>query len=167
MKNNEGYMNIAIATALKAKSEGGVAIGAVLVDRTTGNVIATGGSMVAVTHDPTAHAEINCMRIASQLIESDCLFDYVLYSTLEPCHMCLSASAWARVPLIYFGAYRKNVDATLFDIKDNYSAEEEAARMNLREDIDMKVIGGIQEEECTQLLANHVELPHHVSMKSS
>src|SRR5690606_23618639 len=99
---------------------------------------------------------------ASQLIKNDCLFEYVLYSTLEPCHMCLSASAWAKVPLIYFGAYRKNVDADLFDIKDNYSAEEEADRMNLREDIDMKVIGGINEEECTQLRGNHNETPHAV-----
>jgi tRNA(Arg) A34 adenosine deaminase TadA len=120
--------------------------------------------MVAITHDPTAHAEINAIRKASTLLWTDDLFGLTLYSTLEPCHMCLSAAAWARIPRVFFGAYRKDVDETLFDIKGDFSDEEEGKRMNLRENINMRVVGGIREEACALLLAAHSELPHHGSV---
>lgn len=161
MKRHEEYMNEAIAVASTTKANGGVAIGAVLVDHGSGLIVSTGGSLVAATHDPTAHAEINAIRKAADLLRTDDLFGLTLYSTLEPCHMCLSAAAWARIPRVYFGAYKKDVDATLFDIKGDFSDEEEGLRMNLREGISMDVIGGIQEEACAQLLATHNELPHH------
>lgn len=158
-------MNIAIKAALEARRKGGVPIGAVLVDSLTGDVITTGGSMVAVTHDPTAHAEVIAIRKAAELLSTDDLFGYTLYSTLEPCHMCLSAAAWARIPRVFFGAYRKDVDATLFDIKGDFSDEEEGKRMNLREGVDMKVIGGILEDTCAALLSGHDEQPHHVTQR--
>lgn len=154
-------MDLAIDIAKTAKREGGVAIGAVLVDNVSGKVISTGGSMAAITHDPTAHAEVNSIRTASAILQTDDLFNYTLYSTLEPCHMCLSAAAWARIPRIFFGAYKRDVDETLFDIKGDFSDEEEGRRMNLRENTSMNVIGGIQEAACTNLLVNHHEKPHH------
>jgi len=161
------YMDEAISIAKKAKANGGVAIGAILVDNVSGNIISTGGSMVAVTHDPTAHAEVTAIRRAAELLGTDDLFNFTLYSTLEPCHMCLSAAAWARIPRVFFGAYKKDVDATLFDIKGDFSDEEEAKRMNLREDVEMSVVGGIEEYACAQLLASHIELPHHPVPESS
>lgn len=154
-------MDLAIDVAQTTQRNGGVAIGAVLVNRLSGKVISTGGSMVAHTHDPTAHAEINAIRTASALLQSDDLFNFTLYSTLEPCHMCLSAAAWARIPRVFFGAYKKDVDETLFDIKGEFSDEEEGKRMNLRENIGMNVIGGVNRRACAQLLASHYELPHH------
>lgn len=60
------YMQAAIREANKARAEGGVAIGAVLVSKTTGEIISAGGSLVSITRDPTAHAEINCIRAASK-----------------------------------------------------------------------------------------------------
>lgn len=161
MKSHEEYMDQAIEIARLAKSNGGVAIGAILVDNRTGLVAASGGSMVAVTHDPTAHAEINAIRKVAAMLESDDLFNFTLYSTLEPCHMCLSAAAWARIPRVLFGAYKHDVDATLFDIKGDFSDEEEGKRMNLRENINMSVIGGVNESACAALLVAHTELPHH------
>lgn len=161
MNSHEAYMQQAIEIANTSKANGGVAIGAVLVDSISGAVVSTGGSMVAVTRDPTAHAEVNAIRKAAELLETDDLFNFTLYSTLEPCHMCLSAAAWARIPRIFFGAYRKDVDETLFDIKGDFSDEEEGSRMNLRENIGMKVVGGICERACADLLASHYELPHH------
>lgn len=155
-------MNAAIEIAHQAHSNGGVAIGAILVDSETGNVVSTGGSIVALAHDPTAHAEINAIREAAKGLNTDDLFNLTLYSTLEPCHMCLSAAAWARIPRIFFGAYRKDVDETLFDIKGDFSDEEEGKRMNLRENVSMQVVGGIQEQACADLLKTHHELPHHV-----
>lgn len=163
MKSHDDYMGEAIEIAHHAKDSGGVAIGSLLVDSISGNVISTGGSMVSVTHDPTAHAEVIAIRRAAEVLGTDDLFDLTLYSTLEPCHMCLSAAAWARIPRVYFGAYRKDVDETLFDIKGNFSDEREGERMNLRENVTMDVVGGIQEDACAKLLADHYEAPHHAN----
>jgi tRNA(adenine34) deaminase len=161
MQSNEEYMRLAVQAAIKSQQQGGVAIGAVLVDSQTGDVVAVGSSRVALAKDPTAHAEINAIRAAAQKLGTDDLFNLTLYSTLEPCHMCLSASAWARIPRLFFGAYRKDVDETLFDIRGDFSDEQEGARMNLRENLSMQVIGGVLEAECAQLLTAYHEEPKH------
>ncbi|HUB94212.1 MAG TPA: nucleoside deaminase [Verrucomicrobiae bacterium] len=161
MDKNKEYMTAAIQAAEAAKSEGGVAIGAVLVDDTTGSIVASGGSIVGITHDPTSHAEVNCIRAASKRLNSDDLYGYTLYSTLEPCHMCLSAAAWARIQKVYFGAFRKDVDESLFDIKGKFSDEQEAARMNLRENFQMEVHGGVLEDACAKLLGTYHDRAKH------
>lgn len=164
MDRHQKYMKLAIEAAEDAREEGGVAIGAVLIEDSSGNVISSGGSTVRITHDPTSHAEINCIRSACKELQTDDLFGYTLYSTLEPCHMCLSAVAWARIPNLYFGAYRKDVDETLFDINGKFSDEKEAQRMNLREKSKMKVYGGILEQECAKLLGSYHEFSRHSSI---
>jgi len=166
MKDNEWYMQRAVEAAKHAEQTGGVAIGAVLVDRSHGEIVAAGGSVVGLTHDPTAHAEINAIRNAAQRLETDDLYNFALFSTLEPCHMCLSAAAWARIPELYFGAYRKDVDESLFDIKGDFSDEVEGGRMNLREKTSMRVQGGILEKECAALLATYHDSPHHGGLRA-
>lgn len=148
-------MRLAIAAAKKSKAMGGTPIGAILIHEPTGKLVSAGESVVGVVKDPTAHAEINCIRSASHQLKTDNLFDYTLYSTLEPCHMCLSAAAWARIPRIYFGAYRKDVNPDLFDIKTLTSDEMEAPNMNLRENITMRVQGGVLETDCASLLKDY------------
>jgi tRNA(Arg) A34 adenosine deaminase TadA len=160
-RTNETYMLKAIAAAKQAQHEHGVPIGAVLVEQASGEVVATGGSLVDVSKDPTAHAEVNCIRAAAKKLGTDDLYNYTLYSTLEPCHMCLSAAAWAKIPRVFFGAYRKDVDENLFDIKGQFSDEQEAARMNLRENTTMVVTGGVLEADCAKLLARHHEQSRH------
>lgn len=154
----EDYMHQAIEAALQAEAAGGVAIGAVLVHTASGQVVSSGGSEVMVRKDPTAHAEICCIREAARSLNTPHLGDYTLYSTLEPCHMCLSAAAWAQIPLLYFGAYRKDVDPSLFDINGSFSDEAEANRMNLRAPITMRVEGGILEADCAKLLEGYPDL---------
>lgn len=165
MEKNKKYMHAAIAAANEAKTEGGVAIGAVLVADATGEIVASGGSIVGVTHDPTSHAEVNCIRSACKQLNTDDLYGHTLYSTLEPCHMCLSAAAWARIQNVYFGAYRKDVDESLFDIKGQFSDEQEAARMNLRENTQMQVHGGVLEDECANLLGSYHDRARHSMAK--
>lgn len=155
-------MDLAIAAAKDAATKGGVAIGAALFNE-KGEIVSIGGSFVAISKDPTAHAEVNCIRTAAKLANSDDLYGLTLYSTLEPCHMCLSAAAWARIKTIYFGAYRKDVDASLFDIQGNFSDETEALRMNLREAVGMEAHGGIRESECAALLVSYNDQPHHAT----
>jgi tRNA(Arg) A34 adenosine deaminase TadA len=157
-------MHRAIEAAHHAQNDGGVAIGAVLVDDATRKIIAEGGSVVGVAHDPTAHAEINCIRLAAKKLDRDDLFGHTLYSTLEPCQMCLSAAAWAKIAHVYFGAYRKEVDPNLFET-DNIQDEVEATHMNLREPTGMEVHGGILEAECAALLSGYHESPKHSAQK--
>jgi len=157
---HDAFMRQAITTAQAAQKDGGVAIGAVLVHAATGKVVATGESLVGITKDPTSHAEINCIRTASKQLHTDDLYDYTLYCTLEPCSMCLGAAAWARIPHVYFGAYRKDVDASLFDT-DTPNDEARAPHMNLREATSMQVQGGILEHECASLLAGYHDRAKH------
>lgn len=161
MKPHDEYMRAAIAAAQQSLASGGAPIGAVLVDRTGGEIVASGGSMVGPTKDPTAHAEINAIREASGIFHTDDLFGLALFSTLEPCHMCLSAAAWARIPRVVFGAYKHDVDPSLFDIKGDFSDEQEGGRMNLRERVSMEVLGGILEDECAELLAGYHDHARH------
>lgn len=158
--NHEFYISKAIEIAKISQKSGGVAIGAVLVDK-SGKTVAEGMSNVGITKDPTSHAEVNCIRSLSQQINNDDLFAYTLYCTLEPCHMCLSAAAWAKINEVYFGAYRKDVDESLFDIIGGIDVEQEARRMNLRENIKMKAEGGILEIECAKLLKGYHEVPRY------
>lgn len=161
LKQHEEYMLAAIEAARQAKIDGGAAIGAVLVNPADNTIVARGESLVGVAKDPTAHAEINAIRELSQRIGSDDLYGYVLYSTLEPCHMCLSAAAWARICEVYFGAYRSDVDQNLFETVNGRDDEDEASRMNLREKARMQVQGGILGKDCAGLLAGYHDGPHH------
>lgn len=76
-----------------------------------GSVIAQGDRVVAATHntvwlttDPTAHAEVNCIRAAAQSLKTIALTGCTLYTTTEPCPMCLSAIHWAKIEKVVFGA---------------------------------------------------------------
>lgn len=151
LKSNEYFMEQAIRVAKETQKAGGFSIGAVLINTKTGKTLSLGGSTVGLTKDPTSHAEINCIRQASAKIDSDNLSGYTLYSTLEPCQMCLSAAAWARISNVYFGAYRKDVDKNLFDT-ENINDEEQAKYMHIFGDTKMHVQGGILEKECANLL---------------
>ena len=102
------YMEIAknCANIGIEKGEGGP-FGAVIVDK-SGNVISKGNNIVIKTKDPTAHAEIVAIREACKKLNSYDLSEYVLYTTAEPCPMCLSAIIWANIKEVYYGCSRKD-----------------------------------------------------------
>ena len=97
-------MAMALDQARAAATRGEVPVGAVIVDA-TGVVLASAGNETRATHDPSAHAEIVAIRRACAALKSDRLIDCDLYVTLEPCPMCATAIAFARVRRVYFGAY--------------------------------------------------------------
>lgn len=104
----------------KAKStylnnEGGP-FGAVIVDEQD-NVLAVASNQVIKKNDPTAHAEIEAIREACKKINSYDLSNCTIYSTCEPCPMCLSAIIWSNIKNVYFGATRK--DAEDIGFRDN------------------------------------------------
>lgn len=86
-----------------ARGEGGP-FGAVMVDTSTGKVIARAHNMVLQTNDPTAHAEVNCIRMACAKLGRFDLSDCTLYSSCQPCPMCFGAIHWAKIPVCYYSA---------------------------------------------------------------
>lgn len=94
--------------------------GAVLVK--DGRIIGEGWNQVTSTNDPTAHAEVVAIRNASKNINDFNLEGAVLYTSCEPCPMCLAAAYWARVDRIYFGNSRK--EAALHKFDDDFIYQE-------------------------------------------
>lgn len=108
------FMRIAIEESRKNLSSGkGGPFGAVIVRN--GEVIARAHNEVLQTNDPTMHAEINAIRIASKKLNTFDLSDCELYTSCEPCPMCLAAIIWAKIKRYYFGNTRKDAAEIGFD----------------------------------------------------
>ena len=115
------FMRAAIAEAEKGlrKQDGGP-FGAVIVR--DGKIIARAHNEVVKNSDPTCHAEIQAIRKASKRLKRFELSDCEIYSSCEPCPMCLAAVYWARIPRLFFGATRDDAAAIGFDDAKIYAA---------------------------------------------
>ena len=80
-----------------------------------GRIVGEGANSVTATNDPTAHAEVNAIRAAAQALGTFSLAGCELYSSCEPCPMCLAAAYWARVDAVYFGASASDAARAGFD----------------------------------------------------
>ena len=80
-----------------------------------GAIIARGNNRVTSTNDPTAHAEVTAIREACASLKTFQLGDCELYTSCEPCPMCLSAIYWARIPRVFYGNTRGDAAAIGFD----------------------------------------------------
>lgn len=102
-KKLESFMQLAIQAAQETmRRDAGGPFGAVITDP-AGQVIAAAGNRVQETHDPTAHAEMNAIRIACAALGTPDLSGCTLYATGYPCPMCLSAILWANIKTVYYG----------------------------------------------------------------
>jgi guanine deaminase len=120
-----------------------------------GSLIVKDDEVVAVTHntvwqttDPTAHAEVNCIRAAAKALNTIFLHGCTLYSTTEPCPMCLAASHWAKVDRVVFGA--TIADAAEAGFKELFVAAQDLCKMGRSH---LKVESGLLREECAALFA--------------
>ena len=96
-------MNLAVSEARKTMNENiGGPFGAVIVDKNN-KVIAISSNTVLGSHDPTAHAEINAIRKAGEVLGTHDLSGCKLYATGYPCPMCISAIIWANIHDVYYG----------------------------------------------------------------
>ncbi|MDK2978555.1 MAG: guanine deaminase [Bacteroidales bacterium] len=120
MMNNEEFMREAIKLSLNNINEGGGPFGAVIVK--DGEIIARGANRVTANNDPTAHAEINAIREATKKLSTFDLSGCQIYSSCEPCPMCLGAIYWARLDKIYFA--NTKTDARDIDFDDSFIYEE-------------------------------------------
>ena len=118
---------IALADASVATREGGP-FGAVIVR--DGRIVGEGANRVTTGHDPTAHAEIVAIRDACRRLANFSLEGCVIYTSCEPCPMCLSAIYWARLSRIVYGNTRE--DAARIGFDDELIYREVALAMNER-----------------------------------
>ncbi|MCV9388865.1 nucleoside deaminase [Reichenbachiella ulvae] len=108
------FMQEAIALAIQSVNEknGGPFAALVVKD---GKVIGKGHNTVTSSYDPTAHAEVNAIRDACQNIQDFQLMDCDIYTTCEPCPMCLGAIYWARPKAIYYASTKQDAAKAGFD----------------------------------------------------
>jgi tRNA(adenine34) deaminase len=142
------FMQRALSEAAKSYENNEVPVGAVIVDTQTNKIISACGNFMENSADPTAHAEINALRMACKLKGNSRLPECDLYVTLEPCPMCAQAMSFARIRRVYYGAYDikgggVEHGAKIFDAASCHHKPE--------------IYGGIMEQESALLLKNFFE----------
>lgn len=114
------FMQMAINLAKENIKNGGGPFGAVIVK--DGEIVATGVNRVTSNQDPTAHAEVQAIRAACQKLNTFVLAGCEIYSSCEPCPMCLGAIYWSRMSKLYFAASKD--DAASVDFSDAFIYQE-------------------------------------------
>ena len=128
MDNNKKFMMRAIELSKKSINEGGGPFGCVIIK--DNSIIAEGYNQVTMSNDPTAHAEIVTIRKACKILKTFNLNNFEIFTSCEPCPMCLSAIYWSRISKIYYGNSRK--DAALIDFDDEHIYNELKLDINQR-----------------------------------
>lgn len=114
LEKHQYFIGRAIALAAQGmESNSGGPFGAVVVK--DGEIIAEGHNQVTSTNDPTAHAEVVAIREACKKLGTFQLDDCIVYTSCEPCPMCLGAIYWARPKMVYYGCNREDAAAIGFD----------------------------------------------------
>ncbi|MGD0961111.1 MAG: nucleoside deaminase [Methylomonas sp.] len=110
---HQDFLQQAVDLAARNAAAGGGPFAALIVKER--RIIATGVNRVTADHDPTAHAEVTAIRSACQSLRHFQLSDCILYSSCEPCPMCLGAVYWARLSAVYYACDHIQAAAAGFD----------------------------------------------------
>lgn len=134
--NDEYFMKKAFSEALLAYEIGEVPVGAVVVSK--GKIIARAHNLTETLNDVTAHAEMQAITAAANLLGGKYLNDCILYVTLEPCTMCAGALAWSQIGKVVYGASDEKKGYKKFASKVFHPKTE--------------IVGGILEVECAEII---------------
>lgn len=147
MDENNPFMQKAIASALEGiqKNHGGP-FGACIVHKQ--KIVAVTHNTVLKDRDPTCHAEINAIRQACSKLNTHILSDCELFTTAEPCPMCLAAIYWARIPCIHIGTDKST--AANFGFDDAFFYEELLIPSSSKH---IQVHRKIMEQECADVFS--------------
>jgi len=115
---NNVFLELAIAESRLSVEKGSSPFGAVIIKNN--EVIACAHNSVVFDNDPTAHAEINAIRQACNKLNTFDLSECILYSSCEPCPMCLGAIKWANIRYVYYAASQQDADMIGFRDKKMY-----------------------------------------------
>lgn len=117
-EKDKAYIRQAIEVSRRARASGNNPFGSILVSK-DGTVLLEQGNIEITEQDPTAHAEISLVRAASKLYSKEFLWDCTLYSTAEPCVMCIGGIYWGNIGRVVFGiTERQLLDLTGSDEKN-------------------------------------------------
>jgi tRNA(Arg) A34 adenosine deaminase TadA len=152
-KKNIEFINKAIENS--NNSDGGP-FGAVITKNDI--IIADGNNKVTIDNDPTAHAEIVAIRNACKELNDFNLSECVLYTSCEPCPMCLSAIYWSRIPVVYYANTRQ--DAASIDFDDQKIYDEISKNIEDRE-VKMIHIENTNAYETFQNWKNNLDKVHY------
>jgi tRNA(adenine34) deaminase len=144
--DDERFMRDAILVATENGRDPSLSpIGCVIV--VEGTILAARRNLVAENRDAVAHAEIEAIRAAGAAYENGELRGATLYSTLQPCGMCMMASIWSKVRRIVFGAGREDVHRMYFEARaiDTLDFVAKAYRN------DLEITGGVLKSDCADL----------------
>jgi tRNA(Arg) A34 adenosine deaminase TadA len=119
MGNDKLFLLRAIEIASNGISDGGGPFGAVIVK--DGKIIAESYNRVILNNDPTAHAEILAIRLASSVLQSHDLQECTLYTSCEPCPMCLGAIYWSGIKKVFYSCDRTDAEGAGFSDKIIYN----------------------------------------------
>ena len=108
MNTHNDFMLRAIQLSEENVKNGGGPFGAVIVK--DNKIVAEGFNQVTCNNDPTAHAEVTAIRNAAKALNTFDLSDCIIYTSCEPCPMCLGAIYWAKIDKMYYGNTKKDAD---------------------------------------------------------
>jgi guanine deaminase len=120
MKNDRNFLKRAIEIGIKGIKNGNGPFGAVITKDQ--KIISEACNMVVLSHDPTAHAEIIAIRKASAFLKTHDLSGCVIYTSCEPCPMCLGAVYWSGIKKVVYDSDR--LDAAAAGFNDKYIYDE-------------------------------------------
>ncbi len=113
MESKQNWMQRAIELSKENVNQGGGPFGAVIVRN--GKIVGEGVNRVTASNDPTAHAEVEAIRNACKNLQTFELADCEIYTSCEPCPMCLSAIYWSHISKIFYGNTKKDAADINFD----------------------------------------------------
>ncbi|MGQ1785231.1 nucleoside deaminase [Saccharicrinis sp. GN24d3] len=129
MSEHNKFMARAIELSINNVNGGGGPFGAVIVK--DGEIVGEGFNQVSTSNDPTAHAEVTAIRNAARKLNRFDLSGCTIYTSCEPCPMCLGAIYWARIEKMYYGNTKKDADSIGFN--DDFIYQEIDKPMNKRQ----------------------------------
>ena len=145
----EAFMQAALEEAYAGIEAGdGGPFGTVIVK--DGEIVGRGHNRVVVNQDPTCHGEMEAIRDACKNLFFNDLSGCELYTTAEPCPMCLGATLWANIPVVYYGCTREDSDEIGF--------RDEVFYEYLAGENDLLTVSGFERERCLELFEAYTEI---------
>jgi tRNA(adenine34) deaminase len=146
--DEERMAALAAFTARSMKTSHPVPFGASIVDTRSGEMLLRALNAVAKEHDPSSHAEVRAIRLATKKLKNTSLAGYTLYTTCEPCPMCMSAALWAGLDRVVYGATIEDANRHCRQIQ--ISARELTERSDMR----CEVVGPVLRDRCYSLFTD-------------
>jgi tRNA(Arg) A34 adenosine deaminase TadA len=158
---DEAFMAGLVAfTARSMETDTPVPFGALIVETATGKPLMQALNAVAAENDPSSHAEVRTVRKATKKLKARSLKGYTMYSTCEPCPMCMANALWAGLDRVVFGATIKDANRHCGQIQIP------AKEVSRRSDMPCEVVGKVLRDECYALFTHPNMLKVFASWKA-